>query len=148
MTEALLPKVGVGVFVVRGESFLTCQRKGSHGSGSWSVPGGHLEFGETPQECAVRETKEESGLIVNVEDMVELGFTNDFFPEEKKHYVTLYYVVEYKGKGKPHLTEPERQTAWEWVSWEEFCAKEVFLPIRNAINTGTKPLEALRATKV
>jgi len=142
-----LPKVGVGVFIIKGDQFLLCQRRGSHGSGSWSIPGGHLEFGETPEICAARETFEESGLVVDPADVVSLGFTNDIFVEENKHYITLYYIAEYTGTEEAKNTEPDRQTAWQWVSWETLCAKELFLPIRNILNTGIQPLEIWKARK-
>jgi len=58
------PRIGVGVIIVRQGLVLLGQRKGSHGSGSWAVPGGHLEFGETVENCARRETLEETGILL------------------------------------------------------------------------------------
>ncbi len=61
------PLVGVGVLIVRDGLVLLGKRRHVHGEGDWSPPGGHLEFGETPEECAVREAHEETGLhVVNV----------------------------------------------------------------------------------
>jgi 8-oxo-dGTP diphosphatase len=37
-------RVGIGVFVFKDGKFLIQRRKGSHGTGTWSIPGGHLEF--------------------------------------------------------------------------------------------------------
>jgi 8-oxo-dGTP diphosphatase len=59
------PKVGIGVAVVKKNFILLGKRKGSHGSGDWAFPGGHLEFGETPHECAYRELLEETGLTAD-----------------------------------------------------------------------------------
>lgn len=58
------PKVGVGVLIVKGSSVLLGKRKGSAGAGTWATPGGHLEFGESWAQCAVREVHEETGLTL------------------------------------------------------------------------------------
>ena len=63
------------------------KRKGSHGEGTWSVPGGHLEFGETIENCAKREVYEETGLVIT--DVTVAGITNDIFSEEETHYITI-----------------------------------------------------------
>jgi|GEM_PF-5891666 len=38
-------RVGVGVFVFKNGEFIMLKRRGSHGADTWSLPGGHLEFG-------------------------------------------------------------------------------------------------------
>jgi len=91
MSEAAAPRVGVGVIVVRDGLVLLGQRIGSHGAGTWALPGGHLEFGEAVEQCAEREVMEETGLQVEV---VALGpYTNNVFEEEGRHYVTLFVVA-------------------------------------------------------
>jgi len=77
------PKVGVGVIVMNDGKVLMGKRKGAHGEGTWSFPGGHLEFGETLEACALREVAEEVG--VNISDIKPATFTNDFFDSEEKH---------------------------------------------------------------
>lgn len=42
-----IPRVGIGVFIFKNNKFLMGCRKGAHGEGTWSIPGGHLEFGES-----------------------------------------------------------------------------------------------------
>ncbi len=121
------PKVGIGVIIRKEKKVLLGKRKNAHGSGDWCFPGGHLEYGESWEACARRETLEETGL-----ELGELSFltaTNDIFTEEEKHYITLFMVGEYVG-GKPECMEPEKCDRWEWFAWNEM-PENVFLPIKN-----------------
>ncbi|KAJ6013118.1 NUDIX hydrolase, partial [Penicillium canescens] len=114
------PKVGVSVFVRnnRGE-FVLGKRRGSIGAGTWGLPGGHLEFGESFETCAAREVLEETGLIVH--DLRFLAVVNSVMHAEGKHYAVVFvegYVSEAAGgAAQPRMLEPESCTAWEWVSW-------------------------------
>jgi ADP-ribose pyrophosphatase YjhB (NUDIX family) len=78
----------VGVVVIRGGKVLLGLRRGSHGAGTWALPGGHLEWGETVENCARREVKEETGLDLG---LVGQGpYTSDVMATEGKHYVTCF----------------------------------------------------------
>ncbi|MEO6887730.1 MAG: NUDIX domain-containing protein [Ktedonobacteraceae bacterium] len=70
------PSIGVGVIIRDGDQVLLMKRQNSHGAGTWSMPGGHLEYGETPQECAIREAEEEVGVCIA--DPSFCTITNDF----------------------------------------------------------------------
>jgi 8-oxo-dGTP diphosphatase len=91
MSSDRRPEVGVGVLVQREGTVLLGLRRGSHGAGTWSPPGGHLEFGEDPIECARREAFEEAGITLGACQFV--GITNDIFETEHRHYVTLFYTA-------------------------------------------------------
>ena len=54
------------------------------------TPGGHLELGESIEECAKRETSKKQ---VYLSTRLQVGFTNDVFEKEGKHYVTLFVVA-------------------------------------------------------
>lgn len=90
------PKIGVGVCVIKDGAVLLGQRLNAHGEGSWSFPGGHLEFGETWSACAEREVKEETGLTIG--NITFANVTNDIFKAENKHYITLQFICEQTGK--------------------------------------------------
>ncbi len=125
------PKVGVGVLVIDKGRILLGERLGSHGEGTWSPPGGHLEFGESPEECAARELQEEAGLVAT--EIVVQHWSNDIFHEEKKHYITLFAIV--KGfEGRVELREPEKCRGWHWFPVGEL-PQPLFLPLSNFTKT-------------
>ena len=103
MTEQRFVRVGVGVMVLTPAGYVLIKRKGSHGEGEWSFPGGHLEFGESVEDCGRREVMEELG--VELSEVRVLGcFTEDQFPG--KHYITLYVIG--KAVGEPRIIEPDK----------------------------------------
>jgi 8-oxo-dGTP diphosphatase len=60
-------RVGLGVILIstgHPGRVLLGLRKDSDGSGAWGLPGGYIEFGESFEECAVREVYEETGLQI------------------------------------------------------------------------------------
>jgi len=63
------PQVGVGLLIVKGNKVLLGKRKGSHGEGEHAGPGGHLELGETIEECVLRELAEEAGPNIKIKNL-------------------------------------------------------------------------------
>lgn len=118
------PKVGIGVFVWKEGKFIVGQRLGAHGAGSWSIPGGHLEFGESWETCAKREVLEETGMIIN--DVRFLAATNDIFPDEQKHYVTIWVESDWI-KGEPTIAEPDKLVKLGWRTFKTL-PEPLFLP--------------------
>ena len=130
------PAVGVGAIIVRDGKVLLGLRKGAHGDGCWQFPGGHLEYGESVEECARREVEEEVGLSLT--NVTTGPFTNDVFSAEGKHYVTLFVVGE--ASGEPTVMEPEKCAEWRWFSWDNL-PEPLFLPIHNLLKQGYCPLK-------
>lgn len=120
------PGVGVGVFVMKDGKFLLQKRQGSHGAGSWSLPGGHMEYGETPEQTAAREAKEE--FDVEIKNPKVIGVTNDFFPADSKHYITIFVEAEYAG-GEPKIMDSS-SAEMGWFSKEALPAP-LFIPLKN-----------------
>jgi 8-oxo-dGTP diphosphatase len=104
MNNLARPSVGVAILIWKDGKVVMYERRGSHGHGTWSIPGGHLEFGETWEECARREAMEEVG--VKVKNIRLLGATNDIFPEEDKHYVSIWMEADLVGGEEPRSMEP------------------------------------------
>jgi 8-oxo-dGTP diphosphatase len=67
-----LPMVGVGGVVIRDGRALLIRRGSEPLKGEWSIPGGILEVGETLKEGVARELLEETGLQVNVTELIEV----------------------------------------------------------------------------
>ena len=129
------PKVGVGVVIIKDNKVLMGKRKNAHGEGSWSFPGGHLEFNEPIENCAQRETLEEVGI--KIKNIKSGPFTNDFFENEGKHYVTLYVISEYDS-GEVRIMEPEKCECWEWFEWHNL-PNPLFIPAQNLLKQGFSP---------
>lgn len=126
------PRIGIGVLIFRDGKVLLGRRLGSHGAGDWATPGGHLEFGETPQQCAVREVREETGLALG--DTTHGPFTNDFFPVEQKHYVTLFLLA-HASSGTPQRCEPEKCAGWTWCDPDNL-PQPLFAPLTSLLAQG------------
>jgi 8-oxo-dGTP diphosphatase len=121
------PRVGVGCIVRREAEVLLVRRRGSHGAGSWSSPGGNLDFGEDPAACAAREAAEDTGVAVGTPMFV--GLTSDVFAPEGKHYVTLWFEAEWVSGGASAVAEDELSE----VRWfpEDRLPQPLFLPLQN-----------------
>ncbi len=131
------PKVGVGVIVLSKNKVLLGKRKSPHGDGTWSFPGGHLEYGETPEECALRELAEESGLT-KVTNIRRGPYTNDVFDESQKHYITLHILMDLV-EGEAVVMEPDKLEQWQWFDWNHLPSP-LFLPQKNLLKQNFNPL--------
>lgn len=130
-------KVGVGVIVRRyNVEILMGLRKGAHGAGKWSFPGGHLEDNETVEEAASRELEEETAISIPWGRFRKLTYTDDDFKAEGKRYITLYVVADLTGTHPymPRLREPSKCERWEWFRPEN-VPDNLFLPVHNLLRS-------------
>ena len=126
------PQVGVGVIVRKGDCILLMKRQNSHGDGTWSMPGGHLEYGESPEECAIREVEEEVG--VQISGPVFRTITNDIFEHEGKHYVTIWMEGRYVS-GEARVNSAREMSEVGWFPWNALPTPR-FLPLKNLLAKG------------
>jgi 8-oxo-dGTP diphosphatase len=110
--DTLRPKVGTGVMIWKDGKILLAKRKNSFGVGEYSVPGGHLEYMESFEECVRREVKEECGLEIENIKFVYVGNSSAYAP---KHFVTVGFSADWVS-GEPQTLEPDKCEEWGWYS--------------------------------
>ena len=87
-------------------------RKGAHGAGMWSLPGGRLEPRERPEDAARREVLEETGISLEwVEPFKPAPYNNTMAGGQP--WVTLFFLSWVEGV-EAKLMEPEKCEKWEW----------------------------------
>lgn len=105
-----LPRVGIGVMILKDDLVLLGKRKGAHGSGEYAFPGGHLEYMESFEDCARREVREECGIEI---DDLRFHLVSNVVQYAPKHYVHIGLIARIKS-GQPHVCEPDKIESWNW----------------------------------
>ncbi len=128
MEDQQRPKVGVGVMILKDGKVLLQKRQGSHGAGEFAFPGGHLEYMESFEQCAKRETMEEVGIEI---ENIRFQFLSNVKKYAPKHYVHVGLIADWKS-GEAKTLEPEKVTEVGWYDLDhlpepifEFC-KQAF----------------------
>ncbi len=106
----LRPRTGIGVLVFKDGKVLMGKRKSSFGAGEFCGTGGHLEYMESFEQCAKRETREEAGIEIENVRFLCLVNVMQYAP---KHYVDIGLVADWKS-GEPKVMEPEKLESWGW----------------------------------
>ncbi len=109
------PKAGVGIMIFKDGKVLLGKRKGSHGAGEYSFPGGHLEYGESFLSCIVREIAEEAGIKVK---NIRFQYLANIIRYMPKHYVHIGLTAEWES-GEPQVLEPNKCEGWGWYDLDE-----------------------------
>lgn len=132
MSDTKKPGVGVGVMIVKrgkillGRRHSDSQKAGSelHGEGTWTMPGGKLHFGETPEQGACREVLEEIGVKINPKKLRLVSVSNDMVNDA--HFITLGFRC--KGfRGDPKVMEPDEIVEWHWFNPKKL-PRPIFFP--------------------
>ncbi len=122
------PQVGVGVMIFFKGKILLGKRKGSHGEGEYAFPGGHLDYLETIESCAKRETFEETGLVIK---NIKFQFLANVRHYKPKHYLHIGVIADYQS-GRVQLREPEKCESWGWYDLNKL-PKPLFKMVKLAI---------------
>ena len=121
---------GFGIMLLRGGKVLLGRRHDDvekadsllHGAGTWTMPGGKFEFGESFEDGAKRELMEETGIVL--EKVKVICVSNDIVDDA--HFVTVGFFSEYFD-GEPQVMEPDEITEWGWFDLDDLPSP-VFFP--------------------
>lgn len=111
-----------GLVVRGGEVLLISTQRGSR----WQLPKGHLEEGETPEQAAVREVAEETGVsgrIVGALPGVDYRYSDRTRRLIEKH--VDYFLLAYESGSEADF-DPEEVSGAAWLSWDEALARLTF----------------------
>ncbi len=86
------PVLTVDVLIRRDDGYVFVKRKNEPCRGRWAIPGGLVEYGETVEQAAIREAKEETGLEVKLIRLV--GVYSDPTRDPRGHYISIAYLAE------------------------------------------------------
>jgi 8-oxo-dGTP diphosphatase len=88
-----MPLVGVGAIIVEDDRVVLVKRGHAPLLGEWSIPGGVLEVGETLREAAAREAQEETGLAVEVGEL--LGVYDRVLRDDQDRVLYHYVLIDF-----------------------------------------------------
>ena len=112
--SAITPMVGIGIIIVNQQGqILIGKRKNSHAP-YYSIPGGHMELGETFSQCAIREVEEETGLTIYKPQVIAVTNNLSTYHESGKHYISVALLTT-EFSGELTLIEPNKCEGWLWV---------------------------------
>jgi 8-oxo-dGTP diphosphatase len=129
------PEVGVAVILTRDHKVLLLKRKGPHGPGTWTVPGGHMDLGETVEQCGAREVKEEIG--VEVVDLRFRAITNDIFEGEGRQSISIWMDARIQA-GEPRIVSETESSDIGWFGWDAL-PQPLYLPLENFVKKNSYP---------
>ncbi len=134
------PVVGVGAVVLNEGKILLEKRKNEPGKGKWSIPGGLVDLGESPEQAVIREVLEETCLEVEAPRLVDVvsDVSLDEADKVKYHFVIIDYVVTVK---RGEVKAASDADALTWVPFSEVEGYNLTRSFRNFFRRNRQSLE-------
>lgn len=131
------PMVGVGAVVWRDGAVLLERRGQPPAQGSWSLPGGLVDVGETLEQAVAREVREECSIEVQVGPLLGVfePMVRDDDGRIRYHYVVIDYLALYTG-GEPAIGDDAAEL--RWVPVDELDAYPLLPATREMIERAQK----------
>ena len=87
-----IPSLTVDIFIYNeNHEFILIQRKNPPFEGSWALPGGFVDYGETTEDAAIREAKEETSI--DIESVELFGVYSEPDRDPRRHTVSIVYLA-------------------------------------------------------
>ena len=113
---------GVRVLIINPKNEVLLGRRSDHREQFYAAPGGHLEFGESFEQCAIRELYEELNIKIEEKEIKYLTTLNVVKKKENFHYlniITSFFIDDIRSS-KIENYDTEHCLGWEWIPWADF----------------------------
>jgi ADP-ribose pyrophosphatase YjhB (NUDIX family) len=140
------PLVGVGAVVVHEGRVLLVQRGHEPAKGQWSLPGGLIDVGESLREAVIREVREETGLVVEPVELIELlERIHRDGDRVRYHYVIADYLCHLVGGALAAASDADAVRWVERAEWNSHSALRIDPITARVIEVGWQRAKALQS---
>jgi ADP-ribose pyrophosphatase YjhB (NUDIX family) len=112
--------ISAGLVIIQDNKILLCHPTGNKWWGTYSIPKGHVEEGEDPIEAAIRETFEETGVIIEPNDIEYKQYVINYKDVDQVIYKKVYYFIVHS----KDIVVDKSQIQKEEVDWVGFVDKK------------------------
>ena len=114
-----LPSLTVDVIINLKDGIVLVKRKNDPYKGKWAIPGGFVEYGETVEKAARRETKEETGLDVKVDNLI--GVYSDPNRDPRGHVISICFSAKKVGGNLRADTDAVNVKVFKEIPWNKLA---------------------------
>jgi len=132
--------VGTGAIIVNTEGKLFLAKRGRESRNErykWEFPGGSVEFGEHLQDALIREIREEYGVVIQIDQLLDV--VDHIIPQEHQHWISPTFLCRV-ANGIPHIMEPHKCDAIGWFGLHEIPVNELTIASRKSLESYQKSL--------